>query len=82
MLNMYDVNVNVNMSLFQFSIHVLPGAKHHEWCCPYLAKKTIEFDTHPSKLFPAPPSSTTVLFLSFDAQPPILYDSNVYRMWE
>lgn len=31
------------------------------WCRPYLAKNTIEFDTHPSKLFAVPSSSTAVL---------------------
>lgn len=49
-------------------------------CVPrllYLAKKTIELDTHPSASFPsaapaAPPFSAAFSFLSLDAQPPIL----------
>lgn len=48
----------------------------------YLAKNTIEFDTHPS-IPPAVPSSSTVLsFLSFDAQPPILTDSFLFNYFE
>lgn len=44
----------------------------------YLAKNTIEFDTHPS-IPPAVPSSSTVLsFLSFDAQPPIFIANFVF----
>lgn len=46
-------------------------ALRNKWCRPYLAKNTIEFDTHPSKLFAVPSSSTALVFLSLDAQPPI-----------
>lgn len=49
----------------------------------YLAKKTIELDTHPSASFPsaapaAPPFSAAFSFLSFDAQPPILAELQQY----
>lgn len=48
----------------------------------YLARKTIELDTHPSASFPSaappaapPPFSAVFSFLSLDAQPPILFRS-------
>lgn len=75
-----------HLSISRSGKHVWGGSTYIEsddGCRPYLAKNTIELDTHPSIPLAVPSPSTAVLsFLSFDAQPPILYDSNVYRMWE